>query len=148
MYDADITPAETENFPPPPLVSELHHQLDQWRTSLPELIKFSEEDQSDVRPKSPAHAVADAMLRARYRIANFHIGRPFMSVFLKSFCPFFIMTNFIHRYKALHRPETLSNYDLQACHDGLLSAMNWAQVMGINRTMMSCMPIKFGLGSQ
>jgi len=70
----------------------------------------------------------NTMLRGRYRIAKFHLGRPFL-------------------YKVLHAPATATEDDLNACHDGLANAMNWPQIQGVCKKMKSCMPLKAGLCS-
>ncbi|PWY79219.1 C6 finger domain protein [Aspergillus heteromorphus CBS 117.55] len=80
-------------------------------------------------PLSPAIAVSEAMLRGRYMIANFHIGRPYL-------------------YKALHIPASLTDNDLDQIRRGLLNAMNWPIVLGIFRRMKSCIPLKFAFCSQ
>ncbi|KAF2838382.1 hypothetical protein M501DRAFT_874138 [Patellaria atrata CBS 101060] len=118
-------------FPTPALVSELHHQLEQWRANLPAALQFDDDDDDDdiVRPPSPAHAVAIGMLKSRYFVAKFHIGRPFL-------------------YKAFHAPQLLTDDELEACHAGLKSGMFWIMVTGICKRMKSCQPIKFGWSSQ
>lgn len=73
--------------------------------------------------------MSEAMLRGRYMIANFHIGRPYL-------------------YKALHTPGALTDKDLEQIHSGLLNAMNWPVVGGIFQRMKSCIPIKFAFCSQ
>ncbi|BDD62056.1 hypothetical protein MAP00_007049 [Monascus purpureus] len=81
------------------------------------------------RPLSPASAVADAMLRGRYKIAKFHIGRPYI-------------------YKALRTPSALTEYDLEQVKSGLRNAMDWPIIQGVFRKMKSCIPIKFAFCSQ
>lgn len=81
------------------------------------------------RPLTPATAVSEAMLRGRFMIAKFHIGRPYL-------------------YKALRIPGSLSDEDLEQMRSGLRNAMNWPVVGGIFRRMKSCIPIKFAFCSQ
>ncbi|KAF7114995.1 hypothetical protein CNMCM5793_001031 [Aspergillus hiratsukae] len=69
------------------------------------------------------------MLRGRYMIANFHIGRPYL-------------------YKALRIPQHLTDHDLEQMRNGLRHAMDWPPVGGIFRKMKSCIPIKFAFCSQ
>jgi hypothetical protein len=76
--------AERAGYPTTTITSEMHHQLEQWRTNLPPPLQFSNDKIEDA-PPSPAHVIAKAMLRSRYLVAKFHIGRPFL-------------------YKALHAP--------------------------------------------
>jgi hypothetical protein len=81
------------------------------------------------RPLSPAIAVTDAMLRGRYMIAKFHIGRPYL-------------------YKALRIPNLLTDDDMEQIKSGLQNAMDWPVAQGIFRKMKSCIPIKFAFCSQ
>lgn len=69
------------------------------------------------------------MLRGRYMIAKFHIGRPYL-------------------YKALRIPQSISDEDLEQMRLGLRNAMNWPIVGGIFHSMKSCIPIKFAFCSQ
>ncbi|KAJ5317933.1 hypothetical protein N7508_002441 [Penicillium antarcticum] len=80
-------------------------------------------------PLSPAVAVTDAMLRGRYMIARFHIGRPYL-------------------YKALRNPALLTDEDFEQVKSGLLHAMDWPITQGIFRKMKSCIPIRFAFCSQ
>lgn len=80
-------------------------------------------------PLSPAVAITDAMLRGRYMIAKFHIGRPYL-------------------YKALRIPELLTDEDIAQIKSGLQNAMDWPVTQGIFRKMKSCIPIKFAFCSQ
>jgi len=122
--------SDTETWPPSGLTQELHHQLDQWRSSLPKLIQITEPPHIIHGPhKSPAHAFATAMLHSRYKIAQFHISRPFL-------------------YKALHNPSSLTGLDVQACRDGLAAAMDWPQFGATPRTMPTGIPLKFAGSSQ
>ncbi|EPS29459.1 hypothetical protein PDE_04408 [Penicillium oxalicum 114-2] len=81
------------------------------------------------RPLSPAVAVTDAMLRGRYMIAKFHIGRPYL-------------------YKALRIPHLLTEEDFSQIKSGLQNAMDWPVTQGIFRKMKSCIPIRFAFCSQ
>lgn len=69
------------------------------------------------------------MLRGRYKIAKFHIGRPYL-------------------YKALRIPASLTEHDLEQVRTGLQYAMDWPVMGGIFREMKSCIPIKFAFCSQ
>ena len=69
------------------------------------------------------------MLRGRYMIAKFHIGRPYL-------------------YKALRIPSSLTDDDLEQIRSGLRNAMDWPITQGIFREMKSCIPIKFAFCSQ
>ncbi|KAL4922899.1 hypothetical protein BDW62DRAFT_171993 [Aspergillus aurantiobrunneus] len=143
--------SDSGTFPHPAVNVELHHQLSQWQQNLPPGLQFSDNPSTTTspqtaatspneisphplsstnnRPISPAVAVAEAMLRGRYMIAKFHIGRPYL-------------------YKALRIPSLLTEDDLQQVRSGLQNAMNWPVVLGIFREMKSCIPIKFAFCSQ
>ncbi|KAF9890946.1 hypothetical protein FE257_005203 [Aspergillus nanangensis] len=144
--------SDSGTFPLPAINIELHHQLEQWRLNLPPAIQFPEAPPTtpaDInitaanspnntksphpydtnRPISPATAVSEAMLRGRYSIAKFHIGRPYL-------------------YKALRIPGSLTEDDLEQIRSGLRNAMHWPVVGGIFRNMKSCIPIKFAFCSQ
>ncbi|KAE8355499.1 hypothetical protein BDV28DRAFT_38084 [Aspergillus coremiiformis] len=140
--------SDSGTFPLPAINTELHHQLEQWRLNLPPSIQFQDTHPTTPanpirspttpisplpidpnRPPSPATAVSEAMLRGRYMIAKFHIGRPYL-------------------YKALRIPTSLSEDDLEQLRSGLRHAMNWPVVGGIFHNMKSCIPIKFAFCSQ
>ncbi|KAE8145962.1 hypothetical protein BDV25DRAFT_58915 [Aspergillus avenaceus] len=145
--------SDSGSFPLPAINAELHHQLDQWRLNLPPAIHFQDPTVpttpanplsttpaaspvpisplplDPTRPRSPATAVSEAMLRGRYMIAKFHIGRPYL-------------------YKALRIPSSLTEEDLEQVRSGLQHAMNWPVVGGIFQNMKSCIPIKFAFCSQ
>lgn len=145
---SDSRPADSGAFPLPAVNAELHHQLEQWRLNLPAALQFADLDTSPTaspstaatspisplpvdppRPLSPATAVAEAMLRGRYMIAKFHIGRPYL-------------------YKALRTPAALTDDDLEQVRCGLRNAMDWPIVQGMFTKMKSCVPIKFAFCSQ
>jgi hypothetical protein len=69
--------AEREAFPGASITAEMHHQLEQWRVNLPPPLQFLDNENAD-DSLSPAHVIAKAMLRSRYLVAKFHIGRPFL----------------------------------------------------------------------
>jgi hypothetical protein len=142
--------SDSGTFPLPAVNAELLHQLEQWRINLPPALQFSNEalstpapaptspakpatstpiDTLTDPPPSPAIAVTDAMLRGRYKIAKFHIGRPYL-------------------YKALRIPASLTEHDLEQVRTGLQNAMDWPVMGGIFREMKSCIPIKFAFCSQ
>lgn len=69
------------------------------------------------------------MLRGRYMIAQFHIGRPYL-------------------YKALRLPSKLTDDDYEQIRRGLRNAMDWPVTCGVFTDMKSCIPIKFAFCSQ
>lgn len=116
--------AEREGYPSANLTAEMHHQLEQWRSNLPSSLQFSDDESADDSP-SPAHVIAKAMLRSRYLVARFHIGRPFL-------------------YKALHAPGSTSDAEYQEVRQGLRGGMYWPTTMGLCTQMLSALPLKFG----
>ncbi|KAK4942891.1 hypothetical protein LTR10_017467 [Elasticomyces elasticus] len=92
------------------LAEELSHQLEQWRAKLPQALHFAEDDPEPMFDH-PADAVVVALLQARYRISNFHLGRPFL-------------------YKALQNPASISETDLKMCSQGTAIRHGLAVHMG------------------
>ncbi|KAF2824807.1 hypothetical protein CC86DRAFT_407957 [Ophiobolus disseminans] len=116
--------AERESYPSAGLTSEMHHQLEEWRVNLPPSLQFSDDESVDDSP-SPAHVIAKAMLRSRYLVAKFHIGRPFL-------------------YKALHAPAFTNDAEYNEVREGLRGGMFWPTTMGLCAQMLSALPLKFG----
>lgn len=116
--------AEKESFPSAGVTSEMHHQLEQWRANLPAPLQFTDSESVDDAP-SPAHVIAKAMLRCRYLVAKFHIGRPFL-------------------YKALHAPGFTNDAEYNEVRKGLRGGMYWPTTMGLCAQMLSALPLKFG----
>ncbi|KAF2275478.1 C6 zinc finger domain-containing protein [Westerdykella ornata] len=119
---------EKAGSPTPTITAEMHHQLEQWRANLPPALQFTDADNEDDSP-SPAHVIARAMLRSRYLVAKFHIGRPFL-------------------YKALHYPTHTTDGEYEEIAKGLQGAMFWPTTTGQCAQMKSALPIKFGWCSQ
>ncbi|KAH5299709.1 hypothetical protein HBI12_198020 [Parastagonospora nodorum] len=113
-----------EAYPGVSITAEMHHQLEQWRANLPPSLQFSDNENADDSP-SPAHVIAKAMLRSRYLVAKFHIGRPFL-------------------YKALHAPAFTSDAEYNEVRKGLRGGMYWPTTMGLCTQMLSALPLKFG----
>jgi hypothetical protein len=116
--------AERENYPNGGVTAEMHHQLEQWRANLPPSLQFSDSESADDSP-SPAHVIAKAMLRSRYLVAKFHIGRPFV-------------------YKALHAAGLTNEAEYDEVRAGLRGGMFWPTTMGLCTQMLSALPLKFG----
>jgi hypothetical protein len=116
--------AERDAFPGANITAEMHHQLEQWRANLPPSLQFSDNESADDSP-TPAHVIAKAMLRSRYLVAKFHIGRPFV-------------------YKALHAPSFTNDAEYNEVREGLRGGMYWPTTMGLCTQMLSALPLKFG----
>lgn len=122
--------SDKESFPPPAFVAEMHHQLETWRSNLPPALQFSSHDMPDTSitrrtAPSPAHVIAKAMLKSRYFVAKFHIGRPIL-------------------YKIMHAPHLATENDYSGVKDCLTSGLYWPATMGLCAQMESAQPIKFG----
>ena len=115
-------------LPSPRIYSELYHQIEQWKASLPSALQFGAEPMP-ARPTNPGHALAEALLRSRHQVIHFHLGRPYL-------------------YKALHNPSKLTAHDLDAIRATWEAAMYWPMVTGVCKRMKSCMLLKFGWTSQ
>jgi hypothetical protein len=119
---------EKEGSPTPTITAEMHHQIEQWRANLPPPLRFPDVDDPDDSP-SPAQVIAKAMLKSRYLVAKFHIGRPFL-------------------YKALHAPQHMTDSEYSEVREGLKGGMYWPAIMGLCTQMTSALPVKFGWLSQ
>ncbi|KAL4874760.1 hypothetical protein BJY04DRAFT_203139 [Aspergillus karnatakaensis] len=119
------SPNTTTNAAPTPNVISPHPNSHSHHPSI------SSGTGSAARPLTPAVAVSEAMLRGRYMIAKFHIGRPYL-------------------YKALRIPSLLTEDDLEQVRAGLQYAMNWPITLGVfgRGGMRGCVPIKFAFCSQ
>ncbi|KAM6536034.1 hypothetical protein FALCPG4_005554 [Fusarium falciforme] len=110
------------------LEDEFTYQLEQWRHQLPAVIQF--EVDSDMPPaRYPWDVVVTPWLRARYVVAKWHIGRPFLHQLLSS-------------------PVRPSEADLHRCKMILGAALEWEPILRRTRTMTSCLPLKFNLCAQ
>ena len=116
------------DLPSPRIHSELFHQIEQWKASLPSALQFGTEPMP-LRPRNPGHALAEALLRSRHQVIHFHLGRPYL-------------------YKALHDSSKLTEHDLDAIRGTWVAAMYWPMVMGVCKRMKSAMLLKFGWASQ
>ncbi|KAF2022393.1 hypothetical protein BU24DRAFT_430726 [Aaosphaeria arxii CBS 175.79] len=121
--------SDKEGAPTASMTAEMRHQLEQWRTNLPPSLQFTDDENLELSP-SPAHVFAKAMLRSRYLVAKFHLGRPFL-------------------YKALHySPGQISDNEYREIADGLKGGMYWPTTMGLCTQMKAALPLKFGWCSQ
>lgn len=109
--------------------TELFHQIEQWKHSLPSTHQFDEHHPMSGRPANPGYALAEALLRSRYQVIHFQLGRPYL-------------------YKALHNSHKLTSHDISTIKATWRAAMNWSMVTGICKEMKSIMLLKFGWTSQ
>lgn len=105
------------------LAEELRHQLDQWRANLPEALQYAVNAEEKIFG-SPADAVVVALLQMRYRVAIFHLGRPFL-------------------YKAIHNPAAVSDTEVKICADALEYAMDWHMTLPVCARMKNFAPLKY-----
>jgi hypothetical protein len=109
--------------PSPSLAEELLLQLEQWRQNLPIALQFSENSTSSVT-RTPSDAVVEALLRTRYTIACYHIGRPFM-------------------LKAIRSPMEVTDSDISICSQTIPSALVWPLAEHMCRKLKTLMPVKY-----
>jgi hypothetical protein len=117
------------NNPSTSMADELRHQLEQWAVNQPDLIKVATETSLAAKYDSPAHIVASSLLKMRYRVGIFHIGRPFL-------------------YKAIQQPFLITQADLKICADALSYAMDWPLALDPCVGLPSFMPLKFFIAGQ
>ncbi|KAI1623601.1 hypothetical protein EDD37DRAFT_658155 [Exophiala viscosa] len=110
------------------LADELSHQLEEWRAKLPPALHFDEDDPGQAFA-NPADAVVVGLLQARYRISNFHLGRPFL-------------------YKALQNPASVSETDLKMCSKSLRFAMDSPFAWEVCASMKNFMPVGYFAAGQ
>lgn len=70
-------PAPSGEYPNPVLSRELYHQLDRWRSQLPPALRF-DDSTPDPDPEILGSVLVVCWLRARYSVARYHLGRPFL----------------------------------------------------------------------
>ncbi|KAJ5360668.1 hypothetical protein N7517_009859 [Penicillium concentricum] len=154
--------SDSGTFPLPAINTELHHQLEQWRTNLPTAIQFNNAPYSShptpatpsIHPSPSASVASPAHLsspRPRHTDPNKPLS-PAIAVadaMLKGrhmIARFHIGRPYI--YKALRIPHLLTDEDFVQVRSGLQNAMDWPITQGIFRKMKSCIPIKFAFCSQ
>ncbi|KGO45517.1 Transcription factor, fungi [Penicillium expansum] len=154
--------SDSGTFPLPAINTELHHQLEQWRTNLPTTIQFNNAPYSShptpatpsIHPSPSASIASPAHLsspRPRHTDPNQPLS-PAIAVtdaMLKGrhmIARFHIGRPYL--YKALRIPHLLTDEDFVQVQSGLQNAMDWPITQGIFRKMKSCIPIKFAFCSQ
>ncbi|PPJ58883.1 hypothetical protein CBER1_04464 [Cercospora berteroae] len=116
------------NNPSVYLAEELHHQLEQWRSSLPRSIR-DDFDSDSSSHEHPSQTVAVAMLQTRYWVSVYHIGRPFL-------------------YKAITNTAELTFGDLDICKRSMTAAVAWFAAYRRSIRMRSYMHLIFFVCSQ
>ncbi|KAJ5995018.1 hypothetical protein N7481_001995 [Penicillium waksmanii] len=148
-------------IPLPAVNTELHHQLEQWRTNLPPAIKFSDPQPATSHP-TPADP-STSIHPSPSSVASPIPASPRPQDSLRPLSPAVAVTDAMLRgrhmiaqfhigrpylYKALRIPNLLTDDDLEQIKSGLQNAMDWPVTQGIFRKMTSCIPIKFAFCSQ
>ncbi|ETN39399.1 uncharacterized protein HMPREF1541_05622 [Cyphellophora europaea CBS 101466] len=123
VYSSSYYCTPTGDYPNMSLTRELYHQLDQWRSQLPPALRF-DDDSPDPDPEVLTNVLVVSWLRARYSVARYHLGRPFL-------------------YKALHHPYALTEHDRHRCKQTLESILRWAAIMRNISNVKSCIPLAF-----
>ncbi|OAA58498.1 c6 zinc finger domain containing protein [Niveomyces insectorum RCEF 264] len=150
---ARATTLARSDYPPQALEDELLHQLEQWRSQLPEYLQWVDADidgnddagyrERDgdstvpwystapmrIQPTTPANIFVVPWLQARYWIAQYHLRRPLL-------------------HRALHHPDWMTPHDFAKCQDAIDCAMRWCAVIRQPIEIMDCLPLKFFLCTQ
>lgn len=69
--------APSGDYPNAALARELYHQLDRWRSQLPTTLRFDDETPI-AGPEPLSDVLVVSLLRSRYFVAQYHLGRPFL----------------------------------------------------------------------
>ncbi|EFW98986.1 c6 zinc finger domain containing protein [Grosmannia clavigera kw1407] len=132
---ADGATTMTRNdYPPQALEDELLHQLEQWRSQLPDNLKWRTDSvnldgSADSLALTPADALVVPWLRARYYIARYHLRRPLL-------------------HRALHHPNWMTRDDFDKCRDAIVCAVDWLTVIQPALLAMDCLHLKFFVCTQ
>ncbi|KGO66043.1 Transcription factor, fungi [Penicillium italicum] len=154
--------SDSGTFPLPAINTELHHQLEQWRTNLPKTIQFNNAPYSShPTPATPSiHPSPSASIASPAHLAS---PRPRQTDPNQPLSPAIAVTDAMlkgrhmiarfhigrpYLYKALRIPHLLTDEDFVQVRSGLQNAMDWPITQGIFRKMKSCIPIKFAFCSQ
>ncbi|KAJ5398754.1 hypothetical protein N7465_009243 [Penicillium sp. CMV-2018d] len=154
--------SDSGTFPLPAINTELHHQLEQWRTNLPTTIQFNNAPYSShPTPATPSiHPSPSASIASPVHISS---PRPRQTDQNHPLSPAIAVTDAMlkgrhmiarfhigrpYLYKALRIPHLLTDEDFVQVRSGLQNAMDWPITQGIFRKMKSCIPIKFAFCSQ
>jgi hypothetical protein len=134
-------PAPNGDYPSPALTRELYHQLEQWRSQLPPTLRF-DDDTPDPEPDL-SNIIVVSWLRARYSVARYHIGRPYLCV---TSCTEVSADQY--RYKALHHTNLLTEWDRQRCSETLRSILRWSEIVRNISSVKGCNHIAFFICGQ
>ncbi|KAJ5507413.1 hypothetical protein N7527_009556 [Penicillium freii] len=154
--------SDSGTFPLPAINTELHHQLEQWRTNLPTTIQFNNAPYSShPTPATPSiHPSPSASMASPVHLSS---PRPRQTDQNHPLSPAIAVTDAMlkgrhmiarfhigrpYLYKALRIPHLLTDEDFVQVRSGLQNAMDWPITQGIFRKMKSCIPIKFAFCSQ
>ncbi|KAJ5979137.1 hypothetical protein N7501_002479 [Penicillium viridicatum] len=154
--------SDSGTFPLPAINTELHHQLEQWRTNLPTTIQFNNAPYSShPTPATPSiHPSPSASIASPVHLSS---PRPRQTDQNHPLSPAIAVTDAMlkgrhmiarfhigrpYLYKALRIPHLLTDEDFVQVRSGLQNAMDWPITQGIFRKMKSCIPIKFAFCSQ
>lgn len=111
------------------LATELRHQIEQWRSNLPLPMPSKDHFAQLQSFTCPADVIATALLRQRYCVGIYHLGRPFC-------------------YKAIHQPETVTDSELEICAEALQMAAEWPMAAEVPRAMPTFMPLSLFVAGQ
>ncbi|KAJ5343130.1 uncharacterized protein N7506_002954 [Penicillium brevicompactum] len=158
--------SDSGTFPLPAVNTELHHQLEQWRTNLPKSIQFNHSPYSahlasshptpgtpSMHPSPSTSVASPAQISSpRPRTDQNRPLSPGTAVTDAMLQGRYLIARFHigrpYLYKALRIPHLLTDEDFVQVRSGLQNAMGWPVTQGIFRKMKSCIPIRFAFCSQ
>lgn len=111
------------------VATELRHQIEQWRASLPMPILERADFEHKTAFSCPADVMTAALLRTRYCVGIYHLGRPFC-------------------YKAIHQPDATSDAELAICGEALQMANEWPMASALMMGMSTFTPLKLFCAGQ
>lgn len=111
------------------VATELRHQLEQWSVNLPipvlERTVFEHKDSFSC----PADAATAALLRTRYCVGIYHLGRPFC-------------------FRAIHQPDVITDAELAICAEALQMSNEWPLASELMMAMSTFMPLQLFCSGQ
>lgn len=134
---------EVEHYggPPTRVIQELNHQLQGWRSALPEAIRWLDEDMSMFRDSPIAHptevGIDDAQGNNQYHLDILN-GQLRTRFFYAKF-----MLHRCYIFKALHFPEKMLEEDAAGCATAIESACLWPLSMASPRDKKRLIPHLF-----
>lgn len=134
---SQATTLARSDYPPQNLENELLHQLEQWRSQLPNYLQWEDDNThryadpapQSVVPSTPTNILVVPWLQARYCISRYHLRRPLL-------------------HRALHHPDWMTPDDFDKCRDAIDAAVRWCSVIRTTLELMDCLYLKYFICTQ